>query len=944
MVLANGGNSNLQIMTNKYGCTEYIGGYVGKVDLPESKAVINTALKLLSLVSSDSNYSNIYRALLNALSNGRRISSTEVALYFLEGKNGILKYSRKCVNVNTNQKQELDVTLNLDIAHEDDNAGMENTGYHINVRNHYTTFCQSQLATHMRNDVSLFSFLTSFSVEKPLPALSNGRSRVVKQIPLFCADDSTGEVTNRISFEHLDVRFVAAKRCNVVHISPWFKMDFSIDCCRKLLFLYVPWPDGDETSYPDPIHSWNELSAPEYATVCINKEIHRQQLNVSLPSRDIQNNTDDADSVSSDADSSGCFDSDEHRAPVPYRESRCHNGIIGVSIVDPEMLNSAKRFLDELKQRLMQDSSASARLSAEQLVIKETHPSQFIPHDDHDAKIILLEQMLQSLTPDQAYVVDCITGHLTDPRKGQLVGLVSGEGGTGKTQIMKVLKLWCDTLYGKVQGDVGCCTIAAPTGPAAFNVGGDTWQSLFRRGHSKHVRTSADVKGVKILRDRFNGLQLLMFDEISMIGALALWEINLRCSLACDNDDKSIKPFGGYHVMFFGDFYQLDPVNDTSLAKDPIDVKGEVHSSITLLRSAINFYFELKENVRARRGLGEITPFAQGLMHIRLGLLTDNDMAYFSTLFHDYDECISRPQHEKEIFIFAYKKSVQKHNEMCLKSLLSDPNVWGCRIIAAHKRFVKGKPVAPSAADAQRLLQMTKGNGSKEHLAYIDLAIGSRVRLTVNLAISLGLTNGAQGTILGFLYSSEPPSQENQWPRYGEMGVASASREIPGKKMCLHLFCRKNTYNVFAVVVVAWDFDASDTNATERARMYSYDRSTPNVFPISPTEVPGVSYNLGGKCWSRFQLPLVAGHGRTGHSCQGLTSHFGITVSDLNAAFFNFVYVAMSRAKQGEHTRLVAPYGQFNVFKREYCQPNAKKRETIDAFYEYLRAHFPQRQ
>ena len=41
----------MQFMTNKYGCTEYVGGYVGKVDLPESKAVIDTALKLLALDS-----------------------------------------------------------------------------------------------------------------------------------------------------------------------------------------------------------------------------------------------------------------------------------------------------------------------------------------------------------------------------------------------------------------------------------------------------------------------------------------------------------------------------------------------------------------------------------------------------------------------------------------------------------------------------------------------------------------------------------------------------------------------------------------------------------------------------------------------------------------------------------------------------------------------------
>ena len=144
------------------------------------------------------------------------------------------------------------------------------------------------------------------------------------------------------------------------------------------------------------------------------------------------------------------------------------------------------------------------------------------------------------------------------------------------------------------------------------------------------------------------------------------------------------------------------------------------------------------------------------------------------------------------------------------------------------------------------------------------------------------------------------------------------------------------------MVLVAWDFDINDTHARERACTYSFDRSIPNVFPIVPTEAPAITYNLTGKCWSRFQLPLAAGHGRTGHSCQGLTSHFGITVSDLNATFFNYVYVAMSRAKKGEHTRLVAPYGSYNVFKRDYCQPIAKKRDAIDAFYEYLRERFPQ--
>ncbi len=46
MVLAAGANTNLQFLTNKYGAVKYTTGYVGKVDLPENKVVLNSILKL----------------------------------------------------------------------------------------------------------------------------------------------------------------------------------------------------------------------------------------------------------------------------------------------------------------------------------------------------------------------------------------------------------------------------------------------------------------------------------------------------------------------------------------------------------------------------------------------------------------------------------------------------------------------------------------------------------------------------------------------------------------------------------------------------------------------------------------------------------------------------------------------------------------------------------
>ena len=92
-----------------------------------------------------------------------------------------------------------------------------------------------------------------------------------------------------------------------------------------------------------------------------------------------------------------------------------------------------------------------------------------------------------------------------------------------------------------------------PTGPAALNINGETWQSAF--GHSVesgHIKTTEDVKNERMLRQKFRGLRIMILDEISMIGANALWEMHIRLQVACDDDYRKSQPFGGYHVLIFG--------------------------------------------------------------------------------------------------------------------------------------------------------------------------------------------------------------------------------------------------------------------------------------------------------------------------------------------------------------------------------------------------------
>jgi hypothetical protein len=41
--------------------------------------------------------------------------------------------------------------------------------------------------------------------------------------------------------------------------------------------------------------------------------------------------------------------------------------------------------------------------------------------------------------------------------------------------------------------------------------------------------------------------------------------------------------------------------------------------------------------------------------------------------------------------------------------------------------------------------------------SFLDLAIGSRVRLTRNLCVAAGLVNGAQGTVESFVFKTKVP-------------------------------------------------------------------------------------------------------------------------------------------------------------------------------------------
>jgi hypothetical protein len=134
---------------------------------------------------------------------------------------------------------------------------------------------------------------------------------------------------------------------------------------------------------------------------------------------------------------------------------------------------------------------------------------------------------------------------------------IMGCGGTGKSVLINTLV----TCIRKIFDDNDSVFVTAPTGAAAYNVGGSTIHREFKI----NVR---DVPGYSTLSDNTknelmkNLLQTiaLFFDERSMIGLMLLSQTELNIKETVHNGGHDTEDWGGIPVVaIFGNDYQLPP-------------------------------------------------------------------------------------------------------------------------------------------------------------------------------------------------------------------------------------------------------------------------------------------------------------------------------------------------------------------------------------------------
>jgi ATP-dependent DNA helicase PIF1 len=137
-------------------------------------------------------------------------------------------------------------------------------------------------------------------------------------------------------------------------------------------------------------------------------------------------------------------------------------------------------------------------------------------------------------------------------KKGQNLFL-TGPAGTGKSVTLNKIIEFCESKgikYG----------VTATTGTAAFLIGGKTLHSFLGIGLAKEsAKEIFEYVRYKLshIANKLRNITVLIIDEISMLED----ELFIKISQFLSFIRRDPKPFGGLHVVFTGDFCQLEPVS-----------------------------------------------------------------------------------------------------------------------------------------------------------------------------------------------------------------------------------------------------------------------------------------------------------------------------------------------------------------------------------------------
>ena len=224
---------------------------------------------------------------------------------------------------------------------------------------------------------------------------------------------------------------------------------------------------------------------------------------------------------------------------------------------------------------------------------------------------ITLEEQVDMLNADQRRVFEKVKSHflhqqLHEGNKCQcnlepLRMFVSG--GTGKSFLIETIRALVDQLW---PSDDLTCAIAAPTGLAAFNVGGTTIHRLLQLPVEHEGKSamywSLSKTAQKVMKTTLRSVKVIIVDEVSIVSNLNFAYMHLRLHELFGGNDW----FGSKNVLFVDDLLQLQPVNGSAvferITRKSLQFKLGCAATVNIWKDAVE-YDELTINERQKQDL-----------------------------------------------------------------------------------------------------------------------------------------------------------------------------------------------------------------------------------------------------------------------------------------------------------------------------------------------------
>lgn len=717
------GNTDCAFIGNPYGIAYYAASYAAKGE-PDRIAFREALSKSLRKVGDGATPNTKLRSVAMAAMGAREMSLQE-CLWILTGYK-CTDVSREFISLNVG-KPEL---RNLVFKSAASLVSQADGDANVFISNKTTKYIDAySLRSSELEDISLLEFVSTYNLSATPPTTNTRLTR-------FKLQSSMGWISEK-------------EKAAVVLLYPKVGFDYNNEAAAyAILMAYIPWRQvdhilcGKESAVEALATRLPTLSAKHRNLIELNARNHTVQQNAREHQRQQSEPTTFAEEFTT-LDASNPMNA--AFLPASIAEQLQSDDVVDGIVEEPYNgeqfrprtvysaadIRKAHSFVEEQVKRFNEERQAH-------LAQFQQQPQDNTVNAPMSEKQQELQNMVAKLNADQSAAYQIIAHHVK--REQQCLMAVMGPAGTGKSFLIDTVVLLVLLHYGHTGGYWGPILKAAHTGIAAFNIGGVTIYHAFHVSVRDHAATCSDENGLK-LQQELAGLKVLIIDEVSMIADFLLAKLDACLRKAFP--DKQDTPFGGVHIIVVGDFYQLKPISGAPLYKDD-DSPGR---SLWKMITKKTILLRIQQRQHDGDPLGAICNNARRI--------TEEDINTLNTRF------LPSAVPPDALFTSPTNSDVNNLNTEKLQTL-------GAPIItcwAQHAPTLQAATMSHEVLLEHHSAYLRKTQEGEEVFDnlynYIRLAVGARVMLRKNTATTLGLVNGATGTVYDFIYN---PSLGNPIP------------------------------------------------------------------------------------------------------------------------------------------------------------------------------------